>query len=393
MIGFQYQHYFSGNLLLVHHYPCNHEIFHVDSILSCNLNANNDGYYIAGNYDCHEVCCTINDIYLVHQSDPMKTILFPTPTLLMLLLFPFVFSSVQADVMYRFDNIYEPSGLVQLADGRILIVVDEGKNPLLLYSIDKAKTGPELALLKRENSTIKVTDLEAVARGNNADVFMITSHSAMKNGKRKKKREQLLKLEFNKKQVVNVTMFGDLLSYLQTTLRSNLPLKADELETINIEGMAFNPEQQSLLIGLRSPVHDDKAIILTLLNPYDILEKNKSPVFDTSLQFVDLAGATIRGMTNDRKRNRYLITGEVANQKGKLRSRLWAWQPAVSTKPKQLTLPKMKSIQNIKNIEGITIAEHNNKEYLLFVCDDGKKTDKIGGHYGFINLEHLSIKQ
>ena len=336
---------------------------------------------------------TINDIYHIHKSDLMKTICLPTLILLMLLLFSILHSSVQADVMYRFDNVYEPSGLVQLSDGRILIVVDEGKNPLLLYSIVKAKTGPELTLLKSENSEIKVTDLEAVARGNNADVFMITSHSETKNGKRKKKREQLLKLEFNKKQVVNVTMFGDLLSYIQTTLRSNLPLKADELETINIEGMAFNPEQQSLLIGLRSPVHDDKAIILTMLNPYDIFKKNKSPLFDDSLHLLDLAGATIRGMTNDRRRNRYLITGEVANKKGKKRSRLWAWQPASSTKPKQLTLPKMKSIEKIKNIEGITIAEHNNKEYLLFVCDDGKKSDRIGGHYGFIHLENLISKK
>ena len=311
----------------------------------------------------------------------------------MLLAYPFLVSPAQADGIFRFQDIYEPSGIVQLSDGRVLIVVDEGTDPLLLYSIVAGKKGLELVLLRRESSTTKVTDLEAVARGNNDDVFLITSHSASKNGKRKKKREQLLKLEYYNKQVVNVALYSDLFSYLQKTLKSKLPLKSEELETINIEAMTFTPDQESLLIGLRSPLFDDKAIILTLLNPYDIFEKNKSPIFHDSFHLLDLSGATIRGMTNDRKRNRYLITGEAANKKGKRRPRLWEWQPSKSIEPQLLTLPKMKSFKNIKNIEGLTIAEHDTKEYLLFVCDDGKKSDKIGGHYGFIDLNQLSSKK
>ena len=51
----------------------------------------------------------------------LMIVLWPTPSAAL---------SVQT-----FDGIYEPSGVIQLADGSILIAEDEGDEPLHLFSI------------------------------------------------------------------------------------------------------------------------------------------------------------------------------------------------------------------------------------------------------------------
>jgi hypothetical protein len=45
---------------------------------------------------------------------------------------------------------------------------------------------------------------------------------------------------------------------------------------LNIEGLAATPDQE-LLIGFRNPIPEDKALVLVLTNPKDLLEK-KMPV-------------------------------------------------------------------------------------------------------------------
>ena len=292
---------------------------------------------------------------------------------------------VWAQSVQAFSDLYEPSGAAFLSDGRVIVVEDEGDRPVRLFSLTLNKS--ELALspeaLKGEIS--KVHDIEGVSEGKDNEIFLITSHSTSNKGRRKKTREQLIKLSIKGEQISKIQVVGNLLPFIQKKLKDSLKLEKKELEEINIEGLAFNATKETLLIGLRSPVFNGTALILSLLNPYDLFSKKQDPIFNDIIT-LDLEGAGIRTITYDKKRTRFLIAGEAKNKKGKLRSRIWAWDGLQNTKATRIEVPKIKQV---KNIEGMTIVHRGGTSYLLFVCDNGNREKKVGGSYGFIDDKKL----
>lgn len=285
-----------------------------------------------------------------------------------------------------FEEVYEPSGIAQLSDGSILIVEDEGDEPLHLFAIASEKSELILKAKPFAGKKLKVDDLEAVAKGNNGDLFLITSHSVTKDGSRKKKREKLVKTSLVNQQLSSSGTADTLARSIQNHLESKLSLGEKEVAKMNIEGMAFHPTDNELLIGLRSPTHREHALILTLKNPSVVIEKGKNPVFSESIISLDLDGAGIRALAYYENQGTYLIAGETAGKKGKLRSRVWTWNGQANHQPVKLKLPKMKGV---KNIEGITIATFKGSAYLLFVCDNGDKDKSEGATYGFIALKDI----
>lgn len=313
----------------------------------------------------------------------------PTHQVLMILVTSWVLlwsTPSKALSLQIFDGVYEPSGIAQLSDGSILVVEDEGDEPLHLFSIGSEKSELILNAKPFKGTKLKVDDLEAAAKGKNGDLFLITSHSATKDGSRKKKREKLIKTSLVNQQISSFGTTDTLTRSIQKHLKSKLSLGEEELNRTNIEGMAFNPTGKELLIGLRSPIHLEKTLILTLMNPYDLIERGEKPRFSEEIISLDLEGAGVRAITYYEDQRQYLIAGETAGKQGKLRSRIWIWNGKANHQPVKLKLPKTKGA---KNIEGITIASFEGSTYLLFVCDNGDKDKAQGANYGFIALKEI----
>ncbi len=306
-------------------------------------------------------------------------------TLLLCCAVPFAAPAWSQSVQ-SFSNLYEPSDVTFLADGSVIVVEDEGDHPLRLFSLAQDKSELTLSPRPLKGEMKKVHDLEGVSAANNNEIVIITSHSPSKKGERKKIREQLIKLTIQAEQISDIQVVDNLLPFMQEKLQKSLKLEKKALEEINIEGLTFDAAKKTLLIGLRSPVHNHQALILSLLNPYDIFNRNQDPIFDPRIIALDLEGAGIRAITYDKKNSRFLIAGETIHKKGKLRSRIWAWDGLQKSRPVKVDIPKMKGV---KNIEGITIVEHENSSYLLFVCDNGNKDKNVGGRYGFIDMNKL----
>ncbi len=286
-----------------------------------------------------------------------------------------------------FAAVYEPSGAVQLADGTLFLIEDEGDRPIVFSSLIPTKKGPKLSSVRTAGIDSTVEDLEGVARGKDNAIYLITSHAATKKGKHKKKREQLLGLNVQAQEITQLQSVGNLLLHIRQHLKTSLDLKRDELESINIEGLSFDPSREKLLIGLREPLHEGKSIILTLSNPYALVHGGQQPHFN-ELITLDIEGAGIRSLTYDPHLSRYLLAGEMENRKGKLRSRVWVWDGIIDHPPVRVRLPKMKGI---KNIEGITPVYFNGAHYLLLVCDDGDRKKERGAHYVLIDTKELEL--
>ncbi len=320
--------------------------------------------------------------------DVINPLLFTIPFALVSILISTIFTSAAGTSTPRiqsFSDIYEPSAVIQINSTTVFIAEDEGDRPLLRATITENKGILTLVPDRLPQLPVKVDDLEAVTMGKGGQIFLITSHTARKNGKHKKKRQRLLQLTLKNNTISSLTHTDTLLKDIRQYLQKSSSLNQIALATINIEGLTFDPLQKNLLIGLRAPLHNKKSIALILKNPY-ALKDGKQPVFADTPIFLDMQGSGIRAMAYNHDLNLYILAGEIKNKKGKLRPKLWAWDGIPGHQPSKIRLPKLKGI---KNIEGITPLHFNGSNYLLLVCDDGNKDDNKGAHYIILNSRTL----
>ncbi len=282
----------------------------------------------------------------------------------------------------KFNDIFEPSGVVQLLNGDIVIIEDEPESPLWVVEIQDIER--RLVLLEKKAIVLQtaIDDLEGIAVDKGDELFLITSHSTKKNGARKRKREQLLKVDLRDINRLEESTDQLLLPVLAKLSQQYGPAK--QYQSINIEGLSFDPKKEGLLIGFRSPMTGGHALILELSNQNEAVSGKESPLFGETVIELDIKGG-IRAICYDHIAKRYIIANEIEDAAGKKLSALWSWQGRGTT-PTRLKVP---AIKKLKNIEGITILHWRKKNYLLLVCDDGKKEKNKGAHYLIINYADL----
>ncbi len=280
----------------------------------------------------------------------------------------------------QFTEIYEPSGVVQLQTGEIIIIEDEPDAPLwvLIPRMQDGKLGLEIQnkiMLQNRGD-----DLEGISLGKNNDLFLITSHK--KKGKVRQPqgpREMLIHL--------NVAGSNELEEKVERGLFQPLSEKIEAIEkehqSINIEGLSFNSEKDTLLIGFRNPLYHEMAIILPLNNPYGLFEKSEPPVMGSPAALLELGGG-IRAMSYDYIGGRYLIANEISAN-GRKEVALWSWR-GEGNRVEKLDIA---GLERIKNVEGLSIINWEKRNYLLLVCDDGNQNKKKGAHYLIISYPNI----
>ena len=140
----------------------------------------------------------------------------------------------------KFNQIYEPSGVQQLADGRLLVIEDEPEHPLhiLKPTINgKLVENKSLNILLRVAFSKKLDDLEAITMGPDGYIYATTSHKRNKKGKRKPEREQLIRFKIEGNKVIDTGIVTNLVDAIET---SGILGKVDKqgkggLYNINIE--------------------------------------------------------------------------------------------------------------------------------------------------------------
>lgn len=289
----------------------------------------------------------------------------------------------------RFVGVYEPSAVVQLSDGLVLIAEDEEDNPLSLFSIQSR--GDNLKLIRQDKKVameLPLDDLEGGTTGKNEKLFLITSHSTTGSGKKNKKRERLVRFGIVGHSIQGLQSYGSLRTDIVKAWTRLAPNQQLDLKKLNIEALAFQEGLNKLFIGLRSPLIGKKSNLLLLENPYAIFNNTGVAARFERLISLDLGGGGIRAMTFDELERRYLLANEVLDKKDKLRPAVWEWSGKAADDPVRVSLPKIKGI---KNIEGMTFVTSGNRRYLLIVCDDGNRKKKKGAHYVFLSSHEYNI--
>ena len=298
----------------------------------------------------------------------------------------------------KFEQIYEPSGVQQLPDGRFLVVEDEAVHPLGVFSLQADGQVSEQPLYRSTlfswsspNRVLNtLDDLEAVAVDEQGRIYAITSHSRKANGKRDDKREQLARFGLEGEQIVDFKVLRGLrkkISAQHGSLKDAAKIRdVKDGDGLNIEGLSFDATKQNLLIGLRSPLAGSNAIIVVLENPRAVFDHDEKPRISDRLIELDLAGGGIRAMSYDPHLGGFLIISRKPNKSFKL----WLWSGDADESPQRLRIPEMK---NLRQTEGVTpVILDGRPAGILIVSDDGMGLKRKPGHYLFLRYEQLVNK-
>jgi hypothetical protein len=294
------------------------------------------------------------------------------------------------------SGIYEPSAIQQLPDGRFLVVEDEKAHPFSLVKIHPDGTTSSTPLItdtvELDSGFSKLDDLEGITIDPSGFIYAITSHSRNNAGEEKKSREKLVRFRIEGEHAVSpvvVTGLKAALTAAHPVLASGAAVMDAKTEGgLNIEALEITPDAQRLMIGFRSPLLQQQAIIASIENPSAIFEDGVTARISSQLITLDLGGHGIRGMSYIPVLGGYLvISGPVAREQ--VQFQLWFWNGKPGESPRRISVA---GLPGFEHAEGVSQAMIDGRPHIIIVSDDGNREE--GRHARFLLLapEHLEIQ-
>jgi hypothetical protein len=286
-------------------------------------------------------------------------------------------TSEQGPAFQPLTGIFEPSAIQQLPDGRFLVVEDEKSHPLSLVTIgadghvdSRALTA---GLFQMFSGFWKLDDLEGLALDRAGFVYGITSHSRDGDGNVKRSREKLVRFRVEGERVVDPKLVSGLKQAL-TSRHAVLAAAAQVRDVkasggLNIEALEISPDQKRLLIGLRSPLRDGRALIASVENPSSIFESDEAPRIAAWLDELDLGGHGIRGLSYVPAIGAYLVIGGPPSRESGSFD-LWRWSGEPGAPARRVKVPGLRSFEKA---EGVSPAIVGGMERIVIVSDDGNR--------------------
>ncbi|HAX22413.1 MAG TPA: hypothetical protein DCY64_19280 [Hydrogenophaga sp.] len=290
-------------------------------------------------------------------------------------------------------GIYEPSAIVQLPDGRFLVVEDEKSRPLSLVTLGAdggvESTGLTAGLFQIFSEFWKLDDLEGLTIDRAGFVYAITSHSRDDDGGKKKSRERLVRFRVEGARVADAKIVDG----LKQALVKQHPVLAAAAEVrdvkggggLNIEALEMSPDQKRLLVGFRSPLREGRALIASVVNPTALFESDEAPRIAPALEELDLGGQGIRGLSYVPALGAYLVIGGPVSRE-RASFDLWRWSGEPGAPAHRVTVP---GLGGIEKAEGVSPAIVGGLDRVVIVSDDG---DRDAGRFaGYLLLDPTQL--
>jgi hypothetical protein len=263
---------------------------------------------------------------------------------------------------------FEASGVVHVPGTPGILFIDDGK-PNEVFWMELDDGGNQRGPIKAVSLGASIEDPEGITTDGKY-FYIVSSLSKSKGGGQ----AGLLRFKFNPgSQTIEETQtIGELKQMLVNNvneLRDMGAVKAKD-DGINIEALAWDPVQERLLLGLRSPVIDGHALVVPLKlsatsNQFSIQNPNSGGIEAIRLA---LGGQGIRSMEYDEKSKLFQIIAGATESQDKNDFKLWEWSGDGS----QAGLRDVTTFDRKLKPEGVTRASVGNSDFKFVVFDTSK---------------------
>jgi len=290
-------------------------------------------------------------------------------------------------------GLYEPSSIQQLADGRFLVVEGEKSHPFSLLTISAAGdvSSTPLSPPVGDDAVWKLDDLEALALDRAGYLYALTSHSRNAKGNEKRARDKLVRFRIGDGRMAEPILVRGLKPAL-VAAHPELAAAAGirDVKTgggLNIEALEISPDGRQLLVGFRSPLLEQRAIIACVENPSAIFEAGEPPRIAPDLMTLDLGGDGIRSLAYLPALDGHLvISGPVASKQ--VHFQLWFWSGHPGAPARRVSVA---GLPGFEHAEGVSPAVIDGRQRVIIVSDDGSRKEERYAHFLLLDVEQLVI--
>lgn len=260
---------------------------------------------------------------------------------------------------------FEASGVAHVPGTDSVLFVDDGR-PNEIFWLPLGKDRKQAGTIKTIDIATSIIDLEGITT-DGTYFYVVGSQSKSKGADQ----AGLARFTFD---VANQRAAG---TEAATGLKKFLAENVAELRGmentkyndggINVEGIAWDPQNKRLLLGLRSPVVDGHALVvpLKLRDQKTALSFDNLEVEGRKAIRLPLGGAGIRSIEFDNSRNAFfLITGAGPNSE-KMDFKTWEWTGAADSS----ALREITTFDRRLKPEGITRVSNDAGDFIFIVFD------------------------
>jgi uncharacterized protein DUF3616 len=262
---------------------------------------------------------------------------------------------------------FEASGVTGVPGMDGVLFVDNGR-PGQVFWMGLDQNGTQAGAIKAVSLGIGIEDIEGITT-DGTYFYVVSSQSRPKaialTGLVR------FKFEARSQSVEEVASIGGLKKFLVENV-AELRGVADRKSKdggLNIEGLAWDPRQGRLLLGLRSPVVDGQALLvpLKLRDPRGAFSIDNLQVEGSKAIRLSLGGIGIRGIEYDARANVFKIISGATEEQQQTDFGLWEW----NGDEKQRVLREINKFDKTLKPEGVARATSGKRDFLIVVFDAG----------------------
>lgn len=260
---------------------------------------------------------------------------------------------------------FEASGVAYTPGTDGVLFVDDGR-PSEIFWMRLDANGNQAGAVKAINLGVSVIDLEGITT-DGAYFYVVGSQSKPKGS------DQVglarFKFDAQNQRVEEVESISGLKRFLTENVAElrGMVDKTHKDGGINIEGVAWDPQGNRLLLGLRSPVANGQALVvpLKLRDPSGAFSYDNLEVAEAGAIRLPLGGSGIRSIEYDDFSKAFrIITGAAKNSEND-DFKLWEWNGDAS----QPTLRESDRFDRKLKPEGVTRVSAGGRNFTFIVFD------------------------
>jgi pSer/pThr/pTyr-binding forkhead associated (FHA) protein len=248
----------------------------------------------------------------------------------------------------------------------VLFISDSSESEALWMQLDE--NGKQVGSIKNIPLGVSFKDPEALTQGNSF-FYLVTSQSDPKDGAQ----NAIVRFDLNPE---TQTLRGqpEIINDLRLFLLQNVAAISKDGALpgtqggLNIEGIAWDPNNERLLLGLRSPQIGTQAVLvpLKLRDPRGPFNVENLKVDDPNVIVLSLDGHGVRDITYDPRLKNFLIISGAPETSPKTDFGLWEWTGQPDAKPVKLMM-----LEDKMKPEGVTSVTINGRSFVFVVSDAG----------------------